>query len=150
MNALDAVIAGALAVLRQAPAVTTGPLAEDIDVRSLGEDVTEAVSLSLTGSEPQNPTAIFGHPIDWVSTLQVEAYARSDSASALGGRASRALQAKVYARLMANPSLGGAADDIRAPTLNTEGAVLDTRMGCCTASYPVLHRTQARTLDTPA
>lgn len=150
MNALDAIIAAAIAALRLAPAVTAGPIGEDIDVGRLGEDVDEAVSISLASSEPQNPTAILGHPVDWISTLQIEAYARRDAATPLSGRASRALQARIYARLMANPTLGGTADDVRAPTLTTDGAVMDTRMGCCIGSYPVLHRTQARSLDAPA
>jgi hypothetical protein len=150
VNHVDTIVAAALAALRQAPAVTTGPIDEEIDVRALAEEVTEAISVSVPVSDPQNAGAIFGHPVDWVSTLQVEAYARQDSAAAGTGRASRALQARVYARLMADPTLGGAAADVRAPTLNTEGAALDTRMGCCTGSYPVLHRTQARTLDASA
>ena len=150
MNAFDAIIAGALAVLQQAPAITSGPIGEAIDVQTLEEGVTEAVSVNLASSEPQNTAAILGHPIDWVSILQVEAYARRDSAAGGNGRASRVLQAKVYARLMASPQLGGVADDTRAPTITTEGAVLDTRMGCCTGYYPVLHRTAALSLETTA
>lgn len=149
MNAFDAIVAAALDALRLDPPVTTGPIEEDIDVGALDEAVTEAVSVSLTSSDAQNPGAIFGHPVDWISLLQVEAYARRDVANTTTGRASRALQARVYARLMSTPTLGGVADDVRTPTFNTEHRVFDTRMGCTTGSYPVWHRTQGNSLDAP-
>lgn len=150
MNAFDAIVAAALAALRLDPPITAGPIDEDIDVGALDETVTEAVSITLASSDPQNPAVILGHPVDWISQLQVEAYARSDSPSSITGRASRALQARVYARLMAYPTLGGVADDVRAPTFTTEHRVLNTRMGCITGSYPVWHRTQGNSLDAPA
>lgn len=146
MNAHDAIVQAVLAALRAAPAVTTGPIEEDLDAQAIPDDAGEAVSVTLVGSEPQNPAAIYGHPVDWLSTVAVECYARRDTAVALAGRKSRQLHAAVYARLMGDHTLAGTADDVREPTLAIDNAVLDTRMGCCTGTYPVLHRTAARTL----
>lgn len=149
MNAQDAIVQAVLAALRTAPAVTTGLIEEDLDLAAVGDHDAQAVSVSLTGSDPQNPAAILGHPIDWISTLVIECYVRRDTATALAGRASRSLHALVYQRLMSDPSLAGTADDLRAPSITIDNAVLNTRMGCCTGTYPVLHRTAARTLQAP-
>lgn len=150
MNAHDAIVQAVLAALRTVPAVTSGPIDEDLDALAIADETTQAISVSLVGSDPQNPAAIFGHPVDWISTLVVECYARRDSAVVLTGRASRALHAAAYARLMADPTLGGVADDLREPSIAIDNAVLDTRMGCCTGTYPVLHRTAARSLQAPS
>lgn len=146
MNAMDAIVDRVLDALRADPPVTTGPIDEDVDTEQLAESVNEAVSVSLVNSDPQATAQILGHPVDWVSTVVVETFARRDERTS-GGRASRALQALVYARLMADPRLGGVVDDIRDPTITTENDWRSTRMGRCVASYPMPHRTAARTLD---
>ena len=148
MNAMDAIIDAALAALRAAPAVTTGPIDEDIDQDELGEAVQQAVSLSLTNTDPNGPAPILGHPQDWISTLVIECYARRDERSS-SGRASRLLASSVYHRLMADPTLGGACDDLRQPTLATEINVTNTRIGRTTVSIPVWHRTRDRSLESP-
>jgi hypothetical protein len=148
MNAHDAIVDAILARLALAPAVTVGRIEEDIDTEALAETDDEAVSVSLVTSDPQ-AGEIYGHPVDWVSTVVIECYARRDSRGLSAGRASRALHAAVYARLMADPSLAGTASDVREPQISIEAAQRGTRLGCCTGTYPVWHRTAARTLEAP-
>jgi hypothetical protein len=151
VNAFDALIDAVLALLQQAPAITAGPIGEDVDLDTLGETVTEAISVSLVGSDPQQPTVLLGAPVDWTTTVQVECYARRDGRGP-AGRASRALSAAVYQRLMAGNPIGqvivGA--DVQAPSLRTERQLLDTRTGITTALYPVSHRTVGHTFNSPA
>ena len=151
MNAFDALIDVVLQLLSQAPAVTSGPIGEEIDIGNLGEDVTEAVSVSLVASDPQNPQVMTGAPVDWVSSIQIECYARRDARGA-AGRASRALHAQVYARLMGNLQLGAALPgaDLRQPAIRSDQQLLDTRTGVTAGIYPVLHRTVGSTLNNPA
>lgn len=149
MNAADAVLAQVKAALAAWPGLTVVLIEEDLDADAFPEDLEEAISLSLVDSQPQQVGPINGHPVDWLSTLVVECYARRDSAVQGGARASRALHARAYAALMANRALGGVADDIRQPQIVTEGIRRNTRMGCTTGTYPVAHRTQANTLEAP-
>jgi len=150
VNAHDAIVDAVLALLAQAPAVTAGPIGEDVDIGSLPETTDEAVCISIVGSDPESPTVLMGAPVDWTTTVQIECYARADARSA-AGRASRALHARVYQRLMAGNPLGAAivGADLRQPTIRSDMQVLDTRTGITVGLYPVSHRTVGNTLNSP-
>lgn len=150
MNAHDAIVDAVLTLLAQAPAVTTGPIGEDVDIASLPETTAEAVCISIVGSDPDAPTVLMGAPVDWTTTVQIECYARADARS-VAGRASRALHARVYQRLMAGNPLGAAivGADLRQPTIRSDLQVLDTRTGITVGLYPVSHRTVGNTLNSP-
>lgn len=149
MNAHDAIIDAVLDLLQQAPAVTTGTIGEDVEVETLPESTIEAVCVSIVGSDPEAPAPLLGAPVDWTTTVQIECYARRDGRGT-AGRASRALHARVYQRLMAGNPLGqvipGA--DLRQPSIRTDQQVLETRTGVTVGLYPVSHRTGNNTLDT--
>lgn len=148
MNAHDLIVRQVLNSLTAAPALAGGNVWEE-ELRPLPEGSTQAIVVRFESSRPDRG-AILGAPIDWVSTLTVECHARVDNRSATLGRASRRLHGEVYARLMADPSLGGKVFDLQEPDLATDQAQLDTDLGCLIAQYPVLHRTQARTLEVAA
>lgn len=145
MNAHDTVMAGLLAVLRQAPAVTTGLIDEDVDETTVPEGVNECVSVELVDSNPDNP-AIRGNPVYWRSQFVLSCFARADGRTPRG-RASRELHARVYARLKADPSLGGVALDVLEPQLRMDHDQQDNRLGCVIAAYVVVHRTSGRILE---
>lgn len=145
MTAHDGIVDAVLALLRQAPPVTADVIEEDIDGENVPEDAQEAVSVRMASSTPQR-AEIFGAPIDWTTEVAITCFARADESIAQS-RASRALHAKVYARLMADPTLGGLAFDLFEPQLTADRDVVDTRLGSLTATYTVQHRTAARTLE---
>jgi len=151
VNAHDAIVDAILALLRQAPAVTSGVIGEEVDIATLPETTAEAVSVSILGSDPATPAPLYYAPVDWLTTVQIECYARRDARSP-SGRASRALHARVYARLMTGQPLATAVPgtDLRAPSIRSDQQPLDTRLGVTTGLYPVQHRTQGNTLDAPA
>ena len=151
MSAFDQLVSTVLALLMQAPAVTSGLIGEDVDLASLPETTEEAISVSLSGSDPQDATVLLGAPVDWITAVQVECYARRDARSA-AGRASRALHGKVYQRLLTGNPVGAAivGADVRQPSIRTDQQVLDTRTGVTVAVYPVLHRTVGGTLNSPS
>lgn len=145
MNAHDAVVDAILTALRAAPAVTAGPIDEEIDAESVAEQHAEAVSVALASSAPSSET-VNGHPVTWRSEVSIECYARRDGRT-VTGRASRALHARVYARLLVDPSLGGIALGLDTPRIDIVSEVADTRLGCCIGTYGVLHRTPAGSLS---
>ena len=145
MNAHDAVIDAVLKALRLGPAVTNGLIDEDIDADEVPEEAQEVVSVAMAASTPARG-AILGHPIDWRTEVAVTCFARSDGRTP-AGRASRALHAKVFARLTQDPTLGGVAFYVEEPDITAERDPKDTRLGSCTGIYPVSHRTAARTLE---
>lgn len=151
MNAHDTLIDAVLTSLRRSPAVCA-IVDEDIDLDRLDEGTLEAIGVTLDSSDPGRP-ALRGAPVTWRSVVVLECYARadgrSDGARPSVGRASRALHARAYERLMADPSLGGVAIDLNEPSIRGDRDQADTRLGCCIAAYPVLHRTQAHSLEQP-
>ena len=146
MNAVDAITAAALVALRAGPALC-GAIDEDVDTEAVPEGTTELINVRHETSTPVNRAAIRGNPVEWQTDIVVEAYARGDSPQPGTGRASRALQARVYARLLAEPSLGGVAIDLLPGPIGTDSDRVDRRLGCCAATYTVIHRTGAATLD---
>lgn len=148
MNAHDAIVDGLLQALRYPAPVTSGRIEEDRDLfATIGEDETEAVSVTLEGSSPEQ--SYLGSPVDWFTEATIVHFARADSrqATPTAGRASRALHTRVYERLMADPSLGGRAMGIDEPRLTFDNLAGDTRAGLCTARYGIRHRTAAQTLE---
>ncbi len=149
MNAHDAVVDAVLRALRQSPAVTQGLIDEDVDAASIGEGVDECISVGIDSSTPGR-SSIRGMPIQWSTDVVLECYARVDGRTTLAGRASRALHQRAYARLMADPSLGGVAIDMLEPQLRADRDQQDTRLGCLVATYTVVHRTAAGSMEQPA
>lgn len=147
MNAHDSIVDGVLQALRYPAPVTTGRIEEELDLDTIGEAEFEAIGVTLEGSNPSQ--SYIGSPVDWFTQITVANFARVDSRQAvpIAGRASRALHARVYERLMADPSLGGRAFGLDEPQLTFDNLAGDTRAGICTARYTVRHRTAAQTLE---
>ena len=146
MNVHDAIVGAIVAALLASPALAAGRVSEEADFDQLPEGVDQAVSVAMLGSDPA--TALLGAtaPIDWRTTVRVLCFARADTAGA-GGRASRALHAAVYARLMADQTLGGLAMWVEPPTLSTDTALIGTRMGVLSADYVIRHRSSNTSLE---
>lgn len=147
MNAHDQVVDAILQALRRSPPVTVGLIDEDIDTAAIPVECDEAISVSLTASDPDR-TVLRGHPVYWSTNVVLECFARKDG-RLQAGRASRQLHQRAYARLMADPSLGGVLVDLLEPSLATDPEQADTRLGVTTATYTAVHRTAARTLEQP-
>lgn len=145
MTAHDAIVDAVLALLRAEPAVTSGVIEEDIDGTNVPEEADEAVGVSMGSSSPAR-AEILGAPVDWTTDITITCFARADGSTSQG-RASRALHARVFARIMADPTLGGLAFDLFEPQLTAERDPADNRLGALIATYPVQHRTAARTLE---
>jgi len=146
MNAHDAIVGAIVAALLAGPALASGRVSEEANFDELPESVNLAVSVAMLGSDPRMVLLGATAPIEWRTTVRVLCFARSDTAGA-SGRASRELHAAVYARLMADQTLGGLAMAIDVPTLSADTSLIGTRMGVLSADYVIHHRTASTSLD---
>ncbi len=146
MNAHDAIVAAIVAALLAGPALAGGRVSEEADFDQLPQGVDQAVSVAMLNSEPRAILLGASAPIDWRTTVRVLCFARVDTAGA-AGRASRALHAAVYARLMADQSLGGLVSQIEPPTLASNTELIGTRMGVLSADYVIHHRSSSTSLE---
>lgn len=132
-----------VALLRAAPALADGGVHRSRG-RAAGEGISAMVVVRKEASQPQQGP-ILSHPIDWLTSVAVECYARG-SASQAPDEAADELLLAVNDLIVADPTLGGLALDVQEPRLTWDTDEQDKQLGCSTAIYTVLHRTRARTL----
>lgn len=113
-------------------------------IKPLAAEWQTAVVVRLQESQ-LGRLAILGAPINADTTVVVECYARSTSLSA--DLALDPLMQTVYARLAADPTLGGLAADCEAQAINFDFDSEQDRMGCALITYLVRHRTQSLNLE---
>lgn len=142
-NTFDDVVDRVLAALRQAPAVAS--LIEEDDDAPLAEGIGAAVLVRFLGSTPSLP-AMHEAPVDWTTDLALNCHASADRESATG-RASRALAAACYARLFADPSLGGAVFGMEPAGVAVEQERAAQTLGVCTLRLRFLHRTSNNSVE---
>jgi len=102
------------------------------------EQEAEAISVQWEQSLPQTGT-IAGAPIDWSTRITVECYARSVRDS--GDVAVDPLLERVYARLAADPSLGGVVTDLQLAGMEAENTSEGKKTGWVRLLYVADHRT---------
>lgn len=144
-NAHDKIIDAVLAALLAAPSLASGNVLEEATFDTLPEGMDTAIVVTLVDSQPVRG-AMLGHPVYWRSTVQLDCLARADRNTA-GARASRALHAQAYARLMVDRTLGGQADNLDEPALTADAELMGDRLACLIARYPIDHHTQALSLE---
>ncbi len=140
-----------VAQLQAAPAVSAQ--VDRTRLRPVAAQHDTAVVVRLQGADPQR-AAIVGGRTDWSTTLHIECYARAIPAVPGGGAAAveaddalDALQAAVWARLMANATLSGTVADIEPTGIEWDYAAEATGMGCATLTFTVKHSTQPDSLE---
>lgn len=112
--------------------------------RRVPENKAKALNVYHAGSRP-NEGAIAGAPIDWISGIVVECYAKSSTETP--DAAVDQLIQDVYARLAADITLGGLVDDIGVPTIQIDYDAQGQKTGWAVLKYPVEHRTDNNTLE---
>jgi len=139
------VVSRIVEILRAEPALADGGVHRFL-ARAVAREVKYTIVVRKDGSTPQDRATIEGHPVDWITNIAIECYARADGEES-PDEASDRLFAQVYERLMADPTLGGLVDNVEDPTLAWDTDDGERRAGCTIAIFPVRHRTTARTLQ---
>lgn len=147
-SAFDTLIDAFAARLAVATAVCAHIVKDSDDGDALPASYTEAITVNLRASEPQQMGGIAGNPVDWVTQVEVRCIT---SATATSARATAGtLATAAYARLAADPTLGIAAASgvfIGEPAITWELAQAATRFAAVTLTYSVRHRTTSLTLE---
>ena len=112
--------------------------------RAAPEDKAKAINVVFMGASPQRGT-INGAPVDWLSRIGVECYAKTknDTPDVVVDDVMKA----AYERLASDRTLGGVVDDIGEPEIRAEYDSHGQKTGWVLMTYTVLHRTQNNTLE---
>lgn len=106
MSMVNDLVTAVVGALKAAPAVS--PRVERVRLRALPASAGTAVVVRPLGSDVLDAELPTGRPYAWTTQLAVECYARAPQGTAPDA-AVDALLESVYARLMADATLGGAA-----------------------------------------
>lgn len=105
MSMVNDMVTAVVDALKAAPAVSTR--VERVRLRALPASAGTAVVVRPLGSDVQDAELLTGHPYVWTTSLAVECYARAPQGTAPDVAVDALLDA-VYARLLQDPTLGGA------------------------------------------
>ena len=105
MSMVNDMVTAVVDALKAAPAVSTR--VERVRLRALPASAGTAVVVRPLGSDVQDAELLTGHPYVWTTSLAVECYARASQGTAPDVAVDALLDA-VYARLLQDPTLGGA------------------------------------------
>lgn len=128
--------------------LATPPLADGNVVanrrRPMAAAVDRQIFVYLQDSLPARG-AIRGAPVDWRTTIRVECLAR-DSGPVDADVAADAMAVEVYARVLADPSLGGLAFDLEPSAMGCTGDEADTSLSATQFLFTVSHTTSENTI----
>lgn len=130
-------------------ALTSGtPVASQVArvrLRPLAAAQAQAVVVRPLSSEVSETALIPSLPVSWASAIAVECYARSNVGVAPDD-AVDTLLAAVYARLMADTTLGGAVIAVQPQSINFDFDADGDQTTCATLVFNVRHRSPGATL----
>ena len=142
MTVYAQIIGAMVTALQQAPAVSANVFRAR--TRPVAEQATDAVVVRPLTSDFEY-FAVRGAPMNADTRVAVECYARSSTLTP--DAAVDTLMGAAYARLMADPTLGGLVSDVLIEALNYDFDEEAQRMACVTFTLLVRHRTAALTLE---
>lgn len=142
MTVINSTITAVVAALQAAPAVAT---VGRVRLRPLGSSATTAVVVRPVGAEVQQASMTSGYPITWDTKLGVECYARA-AANQAPDVAVDALVATAYARLMQDPTLGGAVIQLMPEAVSYDFDADDQATVCATLIFTARQRAPAGAL----
>ena len=129
MSMVNDLVTAVVDALKAAPAVS--PRVERVRLRALPASAGTAVVVRPLGSDVLDAELPTGHPYAWTTQLAVECYARAPQGTAPDA-AVDALLESVYARLMADATLGGAATVLQPQGISYDYDVDGENVVCAT------------------
>lgn len=115
MSLVNTAVTAIVALLQAAPAVA--PVVGRVRMRPMAQSGTTQVVVRPVDSQVQEASMTSGYPITWDTRLGVECYARAAAGQAPDVAVDSLVEA-VYARLMADPTLGGAVIQLQPQALS--------------------------------
>lgn len=145
------IVNAVLAVLLAPPALAGGRVFDEYNADELPEDQAQQIVISAEGGDPQE--LVIGQ-LAWQTALRIDAVCRRaqpgiDPHTAARRHPALGLLGQVWARLMADPTLGGLVQDIEPGPWRKDRDVADSRMGAVFAVLRVRHTTWRNSLASP-
>ena len=131
---VNTAITAVVALLQGPPAVA--PQIERVRLRPLQAGATTAVVVTPMQTEPTDAATLGGQPIAWQTTFAVECYAAAAPGTAADVAVDDLLSA-VYARLMADPTLGGTGRQLRPLGVDFDFDADGNHTACAKAAFSI-------------
>ena len=144
MTLVNTAVTAMVAALQSAPAVA--PNVARVRLRPQAQATTQAVVVRPLQSQAGDTDVPMGYPVSWTSTIAVECYARSTAATS-PDVAVDALVAATYARLVQDPTLGGAVITLQLQEISYDFDADGDQTTCATLVFQTLQRATAGTLN---
>ena len=141
-TAFNNIVTAMVTALSASPAVS--PHIFRARTKPMAAEWTSAIVVRVQSAE-MDPLALFGAPINVDTTVVIECYARSTTL-APDQAVDQVLQS-AYARLAADPTLGGLVGDCNLQSINYDFDQEQERMGAALLTCVVKHRIQSSTLE---
>lgn len=120
------------------------PLVARVRLRPVAQANVTSVVVRPLQSQVTEAALAPGYPVSWTSAIAVECYARSGTATAPDVAVDALLEA-AYARLMADPGLGGAVLALQPQEVSYDFDADGDQTTCATIVFNVRHRTAGST-----
>lgn len=144
MSMVNTLVTAVVAALQAAPAVA--PRVERVRLRALPANAATAVVVRPLASEVLDAELPTGYPYAWTTQVAVECYARAPQGTP-PDVAVDALLSAVYARLMADATLGGAATVLQPQAITFDFDVDGENVVCATLQINARQRTAGALLN---
>ena len=141
---INQAVTAILAALQSAPAVASS--IGRVNLRPTAQTLTQAVVVYPIGSEVIQASMISSMPVTWTTTIAVECKSRT-TGSTSADVAVDALLESVYARLMADPSLGGVVLGLQPQNVSFDFDADGDKTACATLVLNARHRATPGTLN---
>lgn len=144
MSFVNTAVTAIVASLQGAPAVASQ--IGRVKLRPLSASVTQAIIVRPARAVVAAASQTSGYPVAWSTAIQVECYAKSSSSTAPDVAVDALLQS-VYARLMADITLGGAIVSLEPVSIDYDFDVDADQTTCATLTLSALQRVDAAFLS---
>lgn len=138
-NAVAAIVAAL------ASGTPVAPQIERVRLRPMTKAQDRAVVVRPQTAAASEPALYPNAPVSWTAAISVECYARSSVGTAPDVAVDSLLQ-DVYARLMQDPTLGGAVVSLEPKSINWDFDVDADQTTCATLVFHALQANQGATL----
>ena len=143
MSMINAVVTAVVDALKAPPAVS--PRVERVRLRALPASAGSAVVVRPIASDVLDAELLTGHPYAWTTQLAVECYARAPQGTAPDVAVDALLEA-VYARLLKDPTLGGAVAVLQPQAITYDYDVDGENVVCATLQINARQMTSGASL----
>lgn len=143
MSMVNTAVTAIMAALSAGPAVAAQ--IDRVRLRPLAKAVTQAVSVRPLKAEVSDLSLAPGYPVSWNTSVAVECYVKSVAGTA-PDVAVDSLVSAVYARLMADITLGGSVIAMQPIQIDYDFDVDGEQTTCATLAFNVRQRANDATL----